>query len=554
LPTASSYKRMAANPKPRFLETGVKGPSDQDTYDVGEAKAIADWVFNRLSEAATGRKRQTREDQWRSDWKFLSGKQWDRPSPSYRRQITVNVWRRALHILLAVLTGNQPTLKLVPQGPIDAAKLEVWQHALWAVLKRERFVPKYSKALAWALVGDGGWLKIGYGPRGIGSQPDVILSALDPSQVYPDPECRDESLEACSYILYESTLDLSTISRLYPQTGWRVKPDSEESEKSTDSGSGPSESGSPIASSALSPIGGWHTSGNIVRGRAKVIELWIDDPAAEFIDDTLGKRWEAMYPCGRVVTVSRDVVLRDIPNPYETAWGHKHRWPFVFVPGAEHPNSLWRPGLCSDLAEQQMAINKCLSLLLENAIKVTGAIVIGDDNALDDEDWDNLALYPGVKIRKRAGSEFQVVFPQPLPAEAFQLPDYLIKKLEETVGLHDPPIEPGQPIAAKTVAFLDKKGPLLMGEMARLSESALEQLGERIIGLQRTRYLPGRMIPYFYGEKITDPMTQMTWPELPEGEAVRVDATSGYLETMASAELMAQAAAREGKKFGVGTK
>jgi hypothetical protein len=534
---------MAANP--RFLETGVKGPGDQDIYDVQEAKAISDWVFDRLSEAATARKRQTREAQWTADWKFLSGKQWDAPSPSYRRQITVNIWRRALHILLAVLTGNQPSLKLVPQGPIQKEALETWQHALWAVLKREKFVQKYSKALSWALVGDGGWFKVGYGQRGLGSQPDVILEALDPMQVYPDPECKDESLEKCSYILYETTLDLPEISRRYPQTGWRVKPDSEESDRSTSAALGPSDAGSQIMSGALSPIGGWHTSGNIVRGRAKVIELWIDDPAAEFIDDRLGKRWEALFPCGRVVTVAKDVVLRDIPNPYETAWGHKHRWPFVFVPGAEHPAALWRPGLCSDLSEQQRAINKMLSLLLENAIKVTNAIIVADENALDDEDWDTLSLFPGVKIRKRQGAEFNIVFPTPLPAEAFQMPDYLIRKLEESVGLHDPPVEPGQPIAAKTVAFLDKKGPLLMGEMAKLSEQALESLGERIIGLQRTRYLPGRIVPYFYGERITDPMTELTWPELPEGEAVRVDATSGYLETIMTAQMMAEAAARE---------
>lgn len=520
-----------------FLKSGVGGALDRTEYDVGEAKEISDWVFNLLSTAADGRKSQTREDSWAKDWKFLiGGKQWESGSPSYRRQVKVNIWRRSLHILLAVLTGNQPTLKLVPQGDIDPKALEIWQSALWAVLKRERFLQKYSKALAWALVGDGGWLKIGYGTRGYDTQADVMIECLDPKSVYPDPECRDDGLDNCSYILYEQTLDLAQISRKYPQTGWRVKPDSEESEHRT--GGMPLEGGKTI-----SPIGGWHVEGNISRGRARVVECWIDDPTAEFIKDE--KRWRPLFPFGRVITVARNVVLRDIPNPYASAFGHQKRWPFVFVPGAESPTSLWRPGLCSDLSEQQIAINRSLSTLLENAIKVTNGMIVADENAMDDEDWDNLALYPGVKVRKRQGAEFNVVFPQPLPAEAFQLPDFLIRKMEESVGLHDPPISPGQAVAAKTVSFMQQKGTFLLGEMAKLAEGALEQLGERIIGLQRTRYIPGRVIPYFGGRRLTqEEMGLMLWPELPEGESVRIDATSAYQEVMATAMVMAQAEAQ----------
>src|SRR5262249_24685202 len=161
------------------------------------------------------------------------------------------------------------------------------------------------------------------------------------------------------------------------------------------------------------------------------------------------------------------VVLADRPNPWGKAFGWEMRYPYVYFPGAIFPNTLYRPGLLSGQREMQKSINKSLSLLVENSIKVTNAIVIADDNALEDDDWDLLSLFPGVKIRKRPYSDFRVDFPRPVPPQAFQLPDVLIRKLEENVGLHDPPIAPGQSVSAKTVSFMQQKGSFLMGILAK---------------------------------------------------------------------------------------
>ena len=253
------------------------------------------------------------------------------------------------------------------------------------------------------------------------------------------------------------------------------------------------------------------------------------------------RKWRISYPFGRLVTCTRDVTLRDIPNPYGKAWGWAQRWPFVFVPGAMEPHTVWRPGLLAGMSDLQWAINKALSLLLENAIKVTNAMVIADDTAIDEDEWDLLQLFPGVKIRKTPGSEVSVVFPQPLPPQAFQLADYLIRKLEEAVGLQDPPIAPGQAVAAKTVAFMQQKGSFMMGIVAKGFDDALERGGSRIMGLMRDRYLPGRMIPYFEGKAIS-PKGSRPLPELPASTQLRVEATSAYQEMAATAQIMAQAA------------
>lgn len=536
-----------------YPDKGVVNESS-DKYDEGEGKKLSSWVHNLLEHAADGRRAQTRESQWKKDWDFISrNQQWEGPLPSYRRPITANIYRRGLHIIMAVLTGGRPLLKVIPQGPADPSTLEVWQHALWSVMKTEHIIDKWSDAIMWGQVGDGGWLKAGYGHRDIlGKQPDVMVTAPHPLKIYPDPSCNDDNLSDCGYIIYRDILDIASITRRYKETGWRVEPERGESVLLDV----PGKSDLQIASA-----GGWTTGKGMMRARATVLECWIDDPSLELVDREVPddidlntgvitkktkKEWVPKYPFGRVITVAKDVVLRDIPNPFGQAFGYEMRWPFVFVPGAEQPHVLWRPGLSADLAELQRGINKSLSLVLENSIKATNAIVIADESAMDDEDWDVLSLFPGVKIRKRQGTEVQIVFPQPLPAQAFQLPDYLIHKLEEVIGLHDPPISPGQAVAAKTVAFLQAKGHFLLGEMAKLAEEALERLGARIVGLQRNRYLPGRVIPLFQGETLKQP-AESHWPEIPDSLDIRVEASSGYQEVLAQS--MAQAAGQaQGKK------
>jgi hypothetical protein len=536
-------------------------PGQSDEYDEGKAEELAQWCFALLDHAADGRRENTRERSWDSDWEFISGKQWEGSMPSFRRPITVNVWRRDLHILLATLLGERPLLKVIPQGSNPAVQ-EVWQHALWALMRRERVLEKYAGALSWGLVGDGGWMKVGYGARDMhtpGVQPDVMVSSPHPHCIYPDPDCTDMSLMDCGYIIYRDVLDLKTIARRYPEHGWRASPDGSVSVHGREGADAPSYI---KGSKAIAPAGGWTTGQGMMRARCEVAEVWIDDPATELMEskEAVGvdlasgmaimrtrREWVPKYPHGRVITCTDDVILRDIPNPYGSAFGWELRWPFVYVPGAEHPNVLFRPGLIADQKELQAGINKACSLVLENSIKVTNAIIVADHNAMEDEDWMDLSLIPGAKIRKRQGTEVNIRFPEPLPPQAFQLPDFLIRKMEEISGLHDPPITPGQAVAAKTVSYMQQKGSYLMGSLSKLTDAALERLGSRIVGLQRDRYLPNRKIPYFEGEALKVGAESL-WPELPQALTVRVEAGSGFQEMQQQMQVMAQAEAASRKK------
>jgi hypothetical protein len=72
-------------------------------------------------------------------------------------------------------------------------------------------------------------------------------------------------------------------------------------------------------------------------------------------------RW--VYPKGRLITCTRDVVLRDIPNPFAKAFNWVARWPFVLMPGRSIPKSgvQGSPRICRISVGHQQG----LSLLLE---------------------------------------------------------------------------------------------------------------------------------------------------------------------------------------------
>jgi hypothetical protein len=572
-------------------------------YSEEDGKKLAAWIWDMVESDADARKKNTREEFWESDWKFIRGRQWEGSMPSYRRPIKMNAWRRAVHTELAVLLGGRPTLKVVPQGGMPEGALKIYQDALWANVRKEQlFETKVPDAYSWALVGDGGVLKIGYGrwSEGAGEEPDVLITAPHPGQVYPDGDCTDLTFVHCHRITFRDRLDIATITSRYPETGKLVGPDEKVSIKWD---GGQPQWATKQAVSTIGPAGGWSANNNYRRGMADVAECWIDDPATEvytveevtnlkavvgaWMDKMNGAsydekakllgmgtgdrpsltsflprltekfgavgiepeyaevekfRWR--YPKGRVVTCTREVVLRDIPNPFAKAFSWAQRWPFVYVPGAVDPHTVWRPGLLSDMSDIQWGINKALSLLLENSIKVTNAMVIADEGAMEDEEWDMLQLFPGVKIRKERGTDLSVVFPQPLPPQAFQLADYLIRKLEESVGLQDPQIAPGQAVAAKTVAFMQQKGSFLLGILAKGFDESLERLGARQMGLIRERYLPNRVIPYFEGETLAPGMVgaPRTLPALPPSLHLRVEATSAFQEQMQTAQIMAASA------------
>lgn len=564
---------MLERPMTDAIETRVDPEhTDQDGYDPDKAKKLAAWVFELRDHIADTRKPQIKK--LNKVWKFIGGDQWSGSDlPSYRRPIVLNVWRRSIHQAMAVLTGDRPMLKIIPMGgPIEMLAPDVianWQGALWGSMRMQRAIRRYADAMLWALAGDGGILKIGWGAPSPLEQEDWRVTSPHPGKVSFDESCTDVELAHCSHVLFSDSYDLRVLTTKFPEQGWRVEPDKDCSDEWGKDGPSSWYNGGDRPAggiTTIAPAGHWGSTGEYRRARAEVVECWIDDPTLMLEDlNGDGKRWVPKYPYGRLITCTKEVVLRDVPNPFGPLWGWDRRWPFIFVPGAECPHTLWRPGMLSGQEELSTAINKSVSLILENHIKVTNALIIADEAALDDEDWDVLSLVPGAKIRKRQGQEFKVVFPEPLPESAMKMPDYLSQKLEGQIGIQDPPLPAGQAVAARTVQFLQQKGNYVLGTLASLGDESLARLGEKVLGIMRGWYQDGHSIPYFEGEEFKGlmklggavnpqappkpgqpalPNVIRSLDKLPPALQFRVEPGSAWEEIQQSAALMAQMEAK----------
>jgi len=530
---------------------------EPEEVDFEASEKLCNWVNSLFEYASAERNKKIDTKKWDDVWKFIRGEQWSSTNfPSYKLPIKFNSIRRTLTILSSVLTGGRPILKIVPQplltprNPEEQKNLqeymkscEVLQHALWSVWKAEAIQRKLTIALLWAIVGNGGWLKIAYGKRNpfVEGWADVIVEAIHPKKIYVDPEAVDVNLSDANFVIYREALDLSQISARYPEMAKYVKPDTDASWID------PTEKEDWQTPLRLAPAGSWVTNGkDIKRARAFVTELWINDTSLELtwreeatgVDVNTGMpiiekipEWIPKYPYGRLITCTKDVVLRDIPNPYGKAFGWTDRYPFVYLQGSEDVSPLYAPGPLSDITETQKAVNKSLQLILENMIKFCSLYVIADENAMDDEQWDMLAIFPGAKYRVRPNSNFRIEAPPPLSQPYLDLPDYFIRKMEQEVGLQDPPLPPGQAVAAKTIELLQQKGNFLIGNLAKFVDDALERLGRRMVGMIVEFYEEGRPIPFFDGEVMRE---IIAWEDLPSSMQYRVEATSAWTEIMAA--------------------
>jgi len=530
---------------------------EPEEIDFQASEKLCNWVNSLFEYASAERSKRVDTKKWDDVWKFIRGEQWSSTNfPSYKLPIKFNSIRRTLTILSSVLTGGRPILKIVPQpllaprNPEEQKNLqeymkscEVLQHALWSVWKSEAIQRKLTIALLWAIVGNGGWLKIAYGKRNpfVEGYADVIVEAIHPKKIYVDPEAVDVNLSDANFVIYREALDLSQISARYPEMAKYVKPDTDASWID------PTEKEEWQTPLRLAPAGSWVTNDkDIKRARAFVTELWIDDNSLELtwreeatgVDANTGMpiiekipEWIPKYPYGRLITCTKDVVLRDIPNPYGKAFGWKDRYPFIYIQGSEDVSPLYAPGPLSDTTETQKAINKSLQLILENMIKFCSLYVVADENAMDDEQWDMLAILPGAKYRIRPNSNFRIDAPPSLPQPYLDMPDYFIRKMEQEVGLQDPPLPPGQAVAAKTIELLQQKGNFLIGNLAKFVDDALERLGRRIVGMIVEFYEDGRPIPFFDGEMIRE---IKAWEDLPSSMQYRVEATSAWTEIMST--------------------
>jgi len=114
---------------------------------------------------------------------------------------------------------------------------------------------------------------------------------------------------------------------------------------------------------------------------------------------------------------------------------------------------------------------------------MTNAIWIGDANALESEDWENLDNVPGLKVKKKPGSELRRETGEPLPSSVFQIIQYVETAIEKLSGNTEVVSGgvPGQVRSGSAIEALQTAAMATIRLKSRLVESLLERVGQKFI-------------------------------------------------------------------------
>lgn len=141
-----------------------------------------------------------------------------------------------------------------------------------------------------------------------------------------------------------------------------------------------------------------------------------------------------------VAAVCADQVLVHGISPLEP---NLRRFPFFpffskWTPSAENELTRTR-GLVRDLKDPQREVNKSRSQYLHIINTTANSGWVGDDDALSDEQWDQLKAFgskPGHIIRKRAGSDLERIMPVPQPIAHEMMERMATENLKEVSGIN----------------------------------------------------------------------------------------------------------------------
>jgi hypothetical protein len=204
--------------------------------------------------------------------------------------------------------------------------------------------------------------------------------------------------------------------------------------------------------------------------RSLVKEYWLKD-RTKF-------RGKEKYVGGRHIIVAGDQIVIDEPNPY---WDQT--FPIDILDWHRNPDSAWGSGEIEDLAELQKLLNKIIALIVENGLLMTNAIWVGDANALEPHEWDDLDNVPGLKIRKKPGSELRREAAPPLPNGMFNIVQYLEDAISKLSGNTEVVRgqTPGDVKSGVAIEALQQAAMSIIRLKSRAVENLLERIGQKMI-------------------------------------------------------------------------
>lgn len=504
------------------------------------------WLLALYDESDKHKGETAGSDDWDDLTAFFWGDQVPSNLPSFKAPIVVNELQTLLLNEVSDLTDNR--LQVYVQKAKESAKRdEDAEKAIQAFWLRNFVNMEVMKASLDAMILPSGFLSCTWNPLKMNGQGEVEVKARDPRTVFPDPDCEDD--DDWRYVLFADVLDLVLIRQLYPDQGWRVKPETKYSTKSGADHAAPRSRSGRYRGPLYAP-GSSILSMGFSKARAQMLTLFIyDDELEEAFEEaknpttgelSLQSTTRQKYPNGRCVIGCNGVILFDGPNPYVG------RFPVVRVNLVPTTHSFWpQSSPLSNVMEIYRAANRLETQVVENAIRLNNGMLIADANSgLNPETF---AGIPGQCVLKRPGTQAQIVYPPPMPADMVQHPERLRGSAKTVLGFPVSRTGAGQRgnISAELNETEISQGQSLSRLRGKLLYSSCQKLVEMIFARMGQFYTTPRHLPYLTGNE----WSTVPWNPIPDAKAysVHVDPASFQVKSQTMLQRLYLTLAKMGK-------
>ena len=400
--------------------------------------------------------------QWDQFPDFYMGRtQWPEHRPSHKVSPVLNFLKQAIERKTSQMTDAKPFMDILPfydplQDVSDA--LEEIIAAKWAeqsldmnltdiIFYSEMFGAAGSNTLFDKT------LRFGKG--------DNTFQTIDPRNLNFDPSITaSQHLDRAEYIRIETIMATSLAKMIYKNQ--EIDADAPLSfikDRKTTTSGGRTARRIISASKKSSAI-----------DRSVIREYWLKDRTI--------RQGQQKYPGGRHIIIAGDQIVIDEPNPY---WDQT--FPIDMLDWHRNPDSAWGTGEIEDLIELQKLLNKLVALIVENGLLMTNAIWVGDANALEPKEWDELDNVPGLKIKKKPGSDLRREAAPPLPESMFKVIQYLEDAISKISGNTEivRGQAPGEVKSGIAIEALQQAAMSIIRLKSRGVENLLERIGQKLI-------------------------------------------------------------------------
>lgn len=363
--------------------------------------------------------------------------------------------------MVAQLTDNRPILRVEHRkvGLKETAKaLEKVMHGVWQESDMQR---QSYKMCHNAAVKRSAGIYVGYDGQ------DPYLEMLTKDQVWMDPSVQEAALaHKAEYVIIERCKPLDELKQRFPIRGTLVKED--------DVKYGKDKAGQLVKSPVTALLGmGSKKLETSVIPRAYIYEAFVKDRQC----NTKG---EELFPYGRRIIYTKDVVLWDGPLPY---WDGMI--PVDWFDWSVDPDHPWGISAPMQMKRLQLAFNEVLDGTVSNVILSNFLSIIGDADALDVTQWGNLQKISNSLIMRKSAMNktLEINAPPSFGNEQMSIARQLFTYAQLLMGVTDVTLgdQPGSLQSGQAIEGLQEAANLMTRARASRLEDFYARAGSKLM-------------------------------------------------------------------------